>query len=205
MKGLRARHRTMQAASMLLCISLLLPLFSCQPSPHPPGAPSLPQARPKPVIDLRDVERKIHVLVNRERAKHGLAKLAWDDALARIARGHSRDMAVRAYFSHDTPDGKDFSYRYGQQGYSCQIRTGTTIHLGAENLALNHLYRSVPTVNGKPFFDWNSEDELAASTVQGWMDSPGHRKNILLPYWLNEGIGIHVSPADTVLITQNFC
>jgi uncharacterized protein YkwD len=202
---LRDFHRSMSAASTLLCISLLFPLFSCQPARLSPGDPLLPQARSKPVIDLRDVEKKVHALVNRERAKHGLAKLAWDDALARVARGHSRDMATRSYFSHDTPEGNDFTYRYGQQGYSCQVRTGNTIHLGAENIALNHLYRSVTTVNGTPFYDWNSADELAASTVQGWMNSPGHRKNILTPYWLNEGIGVHVSPADTVLITQNFC
>jgi uncharacterized protein YkwD len=54
-------------------------------------------------------------------------------------------------------------------------------------------------------YDWNSLEQIARSTVSGWMKSPGHRKNILQPFWKTEGIGIAVSPDDKVLITQNFC
>ncbi|MBS1128555.1 MAG: serine protease, partial [Nitrospirae bacterium] len=39
----------------------------------------------------------------------------------------------------------------------------------------------------------------------GWMNSQGHRKNILTPHWLNQGIGVFISTDDTVYITQNFC
>jgi len=41
--------------------------------------------------------------------------------------------------------------------------------------------------------------------VRGWMDSPGHRKNILTPHWRNEGVGVFLSPDEKVFITQNFC
>jgi len=37
------------------------------------------------------------------------------------------------------------------------------------------------------------------------MKSPGHRKNILTPYWKKEGIGVHIGPDDKVYVTQNFC
>ncbi len=77
--------------------------------------------------------------------------------------------------------------------------------MGAENIALNHLYDSVTTVNGEPFYDWNSMDKIAETTVQGWMKSPGHRRNVLTPYFRSEGIGVVISNDGKVYITQNFC
>lgn len=114
-------------------------------------------------------------------------------------------MAQRDYFSHDSPEGHDFAYRYRRAGYSCEIRKGNTIYLGAENIFQNNRYSSVTTINGKAYYDWNSEAEIAETTVRGWMDSPGHRKNILTPHWEREGIGVHLSPANKIYITQNFC
>ncbi len=171
-----------------------------------PGTVSRPlEHKRKPHILVADLEKKIHALINRERKQHGLAPLAMDHALAVIARKHSQDMAVRKYFDHISPDGHDFSYRYHQAGYSCSLREGNIIFAGAENIALNHLYDSVTTINGEAFYDWNSQDRIAETTVQGWMQSPGHRKNILTPQWRNEGIGIVISPDGKVYITQNFC
>ena len=54
-------------------------------------------------------------------------------------------------------------------------------------------------------YDWNSMKEIAKSTVDGWMDSEGHRKNILTPRFDREGIGVVISPDDKVYITQNLC
>ena len=161
--------------------------------------------RPKSVLRANDLERSIHTLINRERGKQGLSPLARDDVLARIARGHSKDMASRRYFSHDSPEGHDFSFRYRREGYTCSLRIGNTVHMGAENIFLNVRFNSVTTVNGKAYYDWNSEEQIAETTVRGWMDSPGHRKNILMPHWRNEGIGVFLSPDDKIYITQNFC
>jgi len=80
-----------------------------------------------------------------------------------------------------------------------------TIYGGAENIFQNNLYDAVTTVNGEAFYDWNSPEKIAETTVQGWMKSAGHRKNILMPYWKNEGIGVVIAPDDKVYITQNFC
>ena len=60
-------------------------------------------------------------------------------------------------------------------------------------------------VNSVPQYDWNSSRKIAETTVKGWMNSPGHRKNILTPHWRSEGIGIAISPDDKVYITENFC
>jgi len=74
-----------------------------------------------------------------------------------------------------------------------------------ENIFQNNLYDRVMITNGVRQYDWNSVDRIAETTVDGWMKSPGHRKNILMPHWVSEGLGVSVSPDDKVYITQNFC
>ena len=54
-------------------------------------------------------------------------------------------------------------------------------------------------------YNWSSMESIATSTVTGWMESPGHRKNILEPHWQSEGIGVAVAPDYSVYITENFC
>jgi len=165
------------------------------------------QQKPQPRVEAGDLAKRIHALINAARRKHGFQSLAWNDALSRIATNHSRDMAGRSYLSHDTPEGNDFAYRYQQGGYSCEIRIGRVAHTGAENIALSHLYNSMTTENGIAYYNWNSAQEIAQSTVDGWMNSPGHRENILTPYWQQEGIGVAIerSPGNKIYITQNFC
>lgn len=163
------------------------------------------QSQPQPVVSAGDLAQRIHKRVNAERAKHGLPALAWDKALAGIALNHSRDMAGRDYLSHDSPEGHDFDARYRQAGYDCQVRIGQIVHIGAENIALGRLYNSVTTENGVTHHDWNSPQDIARKTVDGWMDSPGHRENILTRHWQRQGIGVEIGPGNRIYITQNFC
>jgi uncharacterized protein YkwD len=173
----------------------------------PPLPPLLPayKDKKKPEISLKRLEQRIHDLINAEREKQGLEPLDWDDRLALIARNHSLDMAARKYFSHVSPEGRDFAYRYNSTGYTCERRIDNILYRGAENIFQNNLYNQTTTINDTTYYDWNSEKELAETTVQGWMQSPGHRKNILIPYWRNEGIGVAITPEGAVYITQNFC
>ena len=159
----------------------------------------------QPRIGIDELENRIHALINNERAKHDLSTLAWDDTLGRISRKHSQDMAKRNYFSHDSPEGHDFSYRYGQDGYSCAVRWQSVIYTGAENIFQNNRYDSITTINGVKYYDWNSEGKIAETTVEGWMNSSGHRKNILTPHWKKEGIGVAIAPGNEIYITENFC
>jgi uncharacterized protein YkwD len=189
-------------SGFLLVLVLLVSSCTASPARIDPGTL---KKRPQPKINRAALEKQIHSLINKERQKQGLLSLEWDDALSGIARHHSQDMATRNYFDHNSPEGRDFSYRYQQKGYQCAVRTGRTIHMGAENIALNHLYDSVTTMNGTAYYDWNSEDKIAETTVRGWMESPGHRKNILTQYFQKEGIGVFIAPDGKVYITQNFC
>jgi len=74
----------------------------------------------------------------------------------------------------------------------------------AENISQNWIYESILYVNGIPNYKWNNEEKLAEQTVNGWMNSPGHRKNILSGFH-SEGIGVAIAPDDKVYFTENFC
>jgi uncharacterized protein YkwD len=197
---------------LLIVITILasIPvLISCQgahdrySSEHAAERAYARQSQPR--IGIHELEKNIHALINKERTKHGLSALAWDDTLGRISRKHSQDMAKRNYFSHDSPEGHDFSYRYRQDGYSCAVRWQSVIYTGAENIFQNNLYDSITTINGVRYYDWNSEGKIAETTVEGWMNSSGHRKNILTPHWKKEGIGVAIATGGRIYVTENFC
>ena len=148
----------------------------------------------------------IHRLINEERGENGLHPLEWDQRLANIALSHSRDMATRGYFDHVDPEGEDFADRYREHGYNLQTRIGDQVLVGGENLFLNNVVNSYTydrETQEVYEYQYNGLEELALSTVEGWMRSPGHRENILTPF-TREGIGIYVSDEGKVYITENF-
>jgi uncharacterized protein YkwD len=163
----------------------------------------------QPKIDIPEMERQIHRLINRERQNHGLAPLAWDEQLTRIARNHSLDMARHRFFGHTNLQGEDATVRGKNLGWNKKKQIGPTTWLTglAENIFLNHLYdKMVKTVKDGIIvnieYAWNHPDKIAISTVRGWMDSPSHRKNILSPLHDRQGIGIAIRESE-VLITQD--
>lgn len=159
----------------------------------------------RPDIVIPRLEKKIHDLINAERKKKGLAALGWQESLNRIARRYSQDMSKRNFFAHNDPEGNSFLDRYKEEGFACRLRIGNTTYLGGENIAQDNLYKSVLYRNGVAYYDWNTEDEIAASIVNGWMNSKGHRENILTPYFKRHGIGLSISDDGKVYVTQNFC
>jgi uncharacterized protein YkwD len=142
-------------------------------------------------LDAALASRLIVEKTNAERAKAKLGALKHNAQLAVVAERHSRDMAERNYFSHNTKRfGRDipFSKRMSMG----QLRFGRT----AENLALQPIMRDIGTY-----------DQLARATVEGWMNSPGHRKNILMPELNLIGVGIAVGNRGNqpyAYITQDF-
>jgi uncharacterized protein YkwD len=139
---------------------------------------------------IDNITKKVHVLINNERVSHGLTPLSWNSKIAQAALNHSNDMASRNYFEHNSPEGYDFSWRYAQVGFSCSVTYGNMIYGGGENIMFLEGYYGV--------------DTIAAETVNGWMNSPGHRANILTPHFQSQGIGTNDS-GNQVYVTQNFC
>jgi uncharacterized protein YkwD len=119
----------------------------------------------EPVRDLRAMESETEKAVNRVRARHGLRALVPDPALIRVARAHSEDMVRRRYFDHEDPDGRRVAERVTAAGMSWSKVS--------ENLAMN-----------------SGMDDPVARAVDGWMDSPGHRANILDSAVTHTGVGI---------------
>lgn len=161
----------------------------------------------KPIFSAEELEARIHLLTNVARNENDVHGIGYDDELSIIARAHSSDMIERGFFDHKTPDGLDPSDRGKEAGYKC----GKFAYFGglAENLALQSLYSSTTTtkVGDETFqtYEWNSLEEIAENTVDGWMDSPGHRKNILTKNFDREGIGVVIATDFSLMITQNFC
>lgn len=158
----------------------------------------------RPRINTGELEIRIHELINIERHKAGLKPLTLDKTLSAIARGHSKDMARKDYFSHISPEGEDFLSRYKKKGFLCKVHVGQRIYKGAENIFLENLYSSVTYTDGRMHYDWSSLEEIARSIVKGWMESDGHRRNILQPPFRSQGIGVVIKDGK-VYITQNFC
>lgn len=151
------------------------------------------------------VERAVHSEINERRTNNGLDPLGYDAELAHIARSHSQDMHERDFFAHVNPDGEDVTDRYQQAGYDCQVSTGNGEYItGGENLAQTWYQENIATSDGGTV-RYDTEAELAAGIVEQWMNSPGHRENILTPDWQSEGIGIVITDGGEVFATQNFC
>ena len=166
----------------------------------PPTIQPFSADRPAQVASL------VHVLINEERVNNELPPLEYDDKLAQIAIDHSRDMVQQDYFSHYSLKGDSFSARYAKAGYNCQRKVGIIIHKGAENIHQGWQYGRTTYRNGRIIGrDWLSDQRLAEIAVEGWMNSPGHRANILNPLWQREGIGVAASDDGKLLLTQNFC
>jgi uncharacterized protein YkwD len=97
------------------------------------------------------MEGQIIKMVNDQRSKRGLTPVRINHRLNEAARRHAADMVSKDYFSHTSIDGTKFATRVKHAGYACPA---------AENIAMGQL----------------SEGEV----MTGWMNSPGHRKNVLL-------------------------
>ncbi|MCX8178254.1 MAG: CAP domain-containing protein [Candidatus Aenigmarchaeota archaeon] len=156
---------------------------------------------PKIQIDVHELEKEVHRLVNFQRTKNGLSPLVWDDKIAIIAREHSQDMAENNFFSHYNLRGEGPTERGERHGYLCRKDYGSYYTYGlAENIAQTPIYSNVvgcgSTTNLK---------SLAECIVNSWMSSSGHRENILTNTYTKTGIGIAYSNDNKAYSTQNFC
>lgn len=158
---------------------------------------------PSPTLDSMELETRIHELINQQRNSYGLSSLSFDPSLATIARNHSQDMATNNYFSHIDLQGRDPIERGDQEGYPCIKNYGSYYTYGiAENIFEHH---HSETINGMTVNDLEPLETIAQITVTGWMNSTGHRENILNSTYDKEGIGVAISSEDTVYMTEDFC
>ena len=113
------------------------------------------------IIDLKDDEKRIFDLQNRERVDRGLRKLCVHPKLQKIARNHSKDMVERDYFSHKTKG------------------SGLTPEQRAKKVGYDYRY----------FGENIGYGDTPGAVFDNWMKSPDHRANILNKRYREVGVG----------------
>jgi uncharacterized protein YkwD len=144
-----------------------------RPVQRPAAAPPAPQ----PPADEGDYDAGVVTATNDIRRNRGLPPLKVSAKLEAAADQHSKDMGRRGYFAHESADGSAFWKRvqeFYSQGEASYWAVG-------ENLI------------------WSSPELSVDGAMKGWMDSPGHRDNILGKEWREIGCAsVHLDSAPGV-------
>lgn len=75
-----------------------------------------------------------------------------------------------------------------------------------ENLSSGFLYESYTEQGPIIIYNWLTEDQVSEVIVEGWMNSEGHRKNMLNPFLQTQGLGASINPdTNEVFVTENLC
>ena len=122
----------------------------------------------------RKLEIRAAEIINERRAKHGLKPLKFDHEAAMVARMHSQDMVKNGYFSHNSQDGRS--------PFDRLKKGGVKYRKAGENIAINGSLEGA---------------------AEAWMNSPGHRKNILTESYGRTGMGI-AKKGGRMWLTQVF-
>jgi uncharacterized protein YkwD len=134
------------------------------------------QAKPSAEV-MAQYEAEVVKLTNDQRTAKGCPALRTDSRLTTAARGHSADMVAKNYFSHTGANGSNFVARSLAAGYPQRGASGENIAWG---------YRTPKEV------------------VTGWMNSSGHRANILNCSSIAIGVGVAYNAKGAPYWTQNF-
>lgn len=129
-----------------------------------------------PNVDTKSTESKVMQLVNAERAKAGLQPLKANWQLSRVARYKSQDMINKGYFSHTSPT-------YGSP-FKMMESFGIKFSSAGENIAMGQ----------------RTPEEV----MKSWMNSSGHRANILSPSYTEIGVGVAKDDQGRIYWTQMF-
>ena len=125
--------------------------------------------------DLASMEKQAFTLLNQDRQANGLKALALNSSLTKLGENYAQDMINRNYFSHYNPE--------GQSPFDRMKAAGISYSYAGENIAINN------TVPG-------------AETA--FMNSSGHRANILNTNYTEVGIGIRKSSNGSLYVVQEF-
>lgn len=184
-------------STAFLAFPIIATLFGCSLSPV--AQPMVRSLAEPPAYDAADLEQRVLQAVNRLRQTEGRVPVRGDSALAAIARAHSRDMRDRGFVAHRNPDGRSPGERAHRSAY--------TFREFGENIFRGRLYDIITqTRNGdeeRVFHRWYTPDAFANFVADMWMESPGHRENMLAERYDYGGVGIVVEEDYYVFVTLN--
>ncbi len=124
------------------------------------------------------LEAELLTYTNAARGENAAGPLSFDEGLAQAARHHAAEMAALNYFSHTSPEPENATLGLRV------ARSGSFIGTLGENLALV------------------GPDGVAQATTTGWLESPGHRANLLNPTFTHVGFGTALFPDGRVAVAQ---
>lgn len=130
---------------------------------------------------IAEIEQAIFTRVNKERSENGLAPLSYNNTMENYARLKSKDMGDRGYFDHANPEGELITAQ--------MKRDGVNYNSWGENIA--YIQRD------------STNASLADQFMTNWMNSPGHRANILSGNFASIGVGVY-KVGNTYYATQEF-
>lgn len=182
MKYCKSKTLTLSFLTVLGVAWVTMPSGSARPWRN--RAPSAPELHTyiRPSNTLGQLQEIALGLANRDREQHGRSPLQYDALLSEAAQRHAEDMLRRNYFSHYSPEGSTPSDRFravgGRRGAGENIMMmgGVSTQVGANRLA---------------YFQ------------KAWMNSSGHRQNLLNPQYGRFGYGI-ASAGGRVYAVQLF-
>lgn len=144
-------------------------------------------------VTLDANEKAMLDLHNKQRATKGFKALCVHPALQRAAEAHSRDMIDKDYFAHDSQDGTTFAQRIKREGYNYRA--------AGENIA----WGSGPAGGPEEIFN---VDNPRIGGSDNWMDSAGHKANIMNKGYREVGIGAvngtYKNYSNTTMWTADF-
>jgi uncharacterized protein YkwD len=162
-------------------VAVVKPVATPIPTPIPAPAPA-PLPAPTSTNFATTVEALVLQGTNMERVKNGLAPLSADVKLASIARAHSEDMLTNNYFSHTSIAGCTAGCRLNNAQYGWRSYGENIYWMSGYNL---------------------SAADTASKIVSGWMNSPGHRANILSSTFTVSGVGIAIQ-GTKIYVTADY-
>lgn len=137
----------------------------------------LPQQNAQSASNAK-IEAAIRQGINQVRQENKLQPLQNNEKLAQVARNYSRQMAEQNFFSHTGADGSTLEKR---------VRAGGIYYW----------------VVGENLFKSKNISQPVSPAIDGWMKSPGHRENILRPFFSETGVGVW-KVGNSYYITQLF-
>jgi len=147
-------------------------------------------------LSIEEIEKLVYEKTNEYRI--GMTPLRLDSELSMIAREHSEDMAVNGFFSHINLKGEDATDRAKNHGIRITTVEGYTTWTGiGENI------EKMPFGNVMGFGMVDSEEDVATSTLIDWMNSKGHRDNIMNDRYEVIGVGVAYDN-EYFYLTQTF-
>ncbi|MBE9170604.1 CAP domain-containing protein [Pleurocapsales cyanobacterium LEGE 06147] len=171
----------------IISTPIALILLGCEPIldflPRLPGRDAPVTEQPDNEIQaqsdaIAEMEAEIRQRINEIRQENGLNPLQNNERLAQVARDYSQKMAQEEFFSHTGPEGSTPAERVRNAGISFRVV-------------------------GENLFKSTRAAQPASLAVEGWMNSPGHRENILRDAFTETGVGIW-RDGNTYYITQLF-